>query len=296
MENTDLVLSDIHMNKVAVGSGDGLEMTRFKFTLHCIDCACRDCQPYSHRSGPMEVDEDGDFVKMPPRLRDRDVIRIFHRMATDLASVGLQVWRGALLACDYIFHNQSRLASKHVLELGSGTGLAGIVAGKFADSVTCTDVGDDVIRLCRKNVEENARHFASGHQVSVQTLDWFSEIDVNDFVNPPQIIVAADCVYDNELTDALFRILFNLMTMFGRASVDAGNLFAVVTLEKRLNFTLDDYDVTCNEYDHFRTCLSELVSCDGFSANQMCVESLPQYFEYDRTKYVDLWEISYTKS
>lgn len=49
-----------------------------------------------------------------------------HRKATDLTLVGLQVWRGALLLADYIFHNRVEFKDKRVLELGSGVGLTGM--------------------------------------------------------------------------------------------------------------------------------------------------------------------------
>lgn len=48
-----------------------------------------------------------------------------HLKATDLTLVGLQVWRGALLLADYIFHNRNEFEDKQILELGSGVGLTG---------------------------------------------------------------------------------------------------------------------------------------------------------------------------
>lgn len=50
-----------------------------------------------------------------------------HFKATDLTLVGLQVWRGALLLADYIFHKRDEFKDKRVLELGSGVGLTGLV-------------------------------------------------------------------------------------------------------------------------------------------------------------------------
>jgi len=41
---------------------------------------------------------------------------------------GVKVWTGALLLCDYVKKNAERFADKCVLELGSGTGLAGFIS------------------------------------------------------------------------------------------------------------------------------------------------------------------------
>lgn len=289
------VLSDIHMDKVVSGDQEDLHLTRFIFSDHHLTCVCEECAVLVQPNQAV-FDEDGDYVKPALPSRDCDVIRIFHRMSTDLTSVGLQVWRGALLACDYIVHNRVSFAGKHVLELGSGTGLAGIVAGKYAKSITCSDTGNSVLRLCRLNVAENSRHFSSGCQVSVEDLDWFSKFDISTFTTLPHIIVIADCIYDNDLTDALFRTLFKFMVACSNACVGTNQRYAIIALEKRLNFTLEDLDVTCLEYDHFRTCLTDLTSHDRFSAEQISVKTLPQYFEYDRTKYVEIWKIDCFKS
>lgn len=57
---------------------------------------------------------------------DNDLEILEHHKATDLTLVGLQVWRGALLLADYIFHNRDEFKDKRVLELGSGVGLTGV--------------------------------------------------------------------------------------------------------------------------------------------------------------------------
>ena len=77
----------------------------------------------------LECDSDGD-LDLPRRsdtLAERKLL-LEHRMTTDLADVGLQVWRGSLLLSDYLLHHHQTLCDKHILEVGSGTGLASIVS------------------------------------------------------------------------------------------------------------------------------------------------------------------------
>ena len=55
-----------------------------------------------------------------------------------LQLVGQQVWRGAFLLSDWLIHNRKYISKAgKLLELGSGVGLTGIVAGMFTP-VVCT--------------------------------------------------------------------------------------------------------------------------------------------------------------
>lgn len=69
-----------------------------------------------------------------------------HSTSTDLTLVGLQVWRGALLLADYIFHNRKQFNGKNVAELGSGVGLTGIAAAMYSQKVICT--GKHFVHQC----------------------------------------------------------------------------------------------------------------------------------------------------
>ena len=49
-----------------------------------------------------------------------------------------QVWRGALLLCDFILTHPEEFAGKFVLELAAGTGISSITAALLARRVLCT--------------------------------------------------------------------------------------------------------------------------------------------------------------
>ena len=62
-----------------------------------------------------------------------------HAMATPLRSVGLQIWRGALLLADLALHRGAAALSGAVaLELGAGPGLAGLALSTVARAVVLT--------------------------------------------------------------------------------------------------------------------------------------------------------------
>ena len=77
----------------------------------------------------LECDSDGDLDL--PRHHGSGVdleITIEHDTETQLQDVGLQVWRGSLLLADYILYHHQDFCKQTVLEVGSGTGLASIIA------------------------------------------------------------------------------------------------------------------------------------------------------------------------
>nr|XP_058894417.1 methyltransferase-like protein 22 isoform X4 [Kogia breviceps] len=218
-----------------------------------------------------------------------DVIKIEHTMATPLEDVGKQVWRGALLLADYILSQRDLFQGRTVLELGAGTGLASILAATVAQTVYCTDVGADLLAMCQRNIALNSHLTATGGGViKVKELDWlkddlctdpevpfsWSEEDISDLYSHTTILLAAEVC-------RLAHKLKNAST-------------AIFSVEKRLNFTLRHLDVTCEAYDHFRSCLRRLEGLTGgrlrFVVEPVDV-SFPQLLVYERIQQLELWKV-----
>ncbi|XP_038595021.1 methyltransferase-like protein 22 isoform X3 [Micropterus salmoides] len=235
-----------------------------------------------------------------------DVIRIEHTMATPLEDVGKQVWRGAFLLGDFILCNPVMFRGVTVLELGGGTGLTSIITATIAKTVYCTDVGEDLLSMCKRNVSLN-RHIMepAGGEVRVRQLDWlqqdlctdadvefsWTEEEVVDMYNNTSFIIAADVCYDDDLTDGLFRTLYQLCSNFPHTCT------IFISIEKRMNFSLRDMDVSCEAYDHFSHCLSQLQDLvDGRCSFR--VEQLPCNFTqcllYERIEQLELWKVTAT--
>ena len=86
-----------------------------------------------------------------------------------------------------------------VLELGCGTGVAGLTAARLgARHVTLSDAEPALWPLLRQSIEENQTNGMSGDGISMYGLDWR---DVSTFLDPaiPQhsydLILAADVLY-----------------------------------------------------------------------------------------------------
>ncbi|XP_071481224.1 methyltransferase-like protein 22 [Diadema antillarum] len=250
-------------------------------------------------------DDDGDFVVARPTSKDEyDVITIEHAMETHLPDVGLQVWLGSILLSNFILHEHQRFSGCVALELGGGTGLASIVMATIAKLVICTDIGEDVLNRCQRNILANAHlpTTKSGDMdsddllVKVRELDWLSPMLTTDKLKTfhwrqedigcfedVDIILAGDVIYSNPLTDAFFHKLQDLMER-GKPKT------CFMALEKRLNFTLEDLDVTCKEYDHFRDWLRRLAADHRYSVSQLSGD-IYQYVQCPLSKYLELWEI-----
>ncbi|XP_028267369.1 methyltransferase-like protein 22 [Parambassis ranga] len=236
----------------------------------------------------------------------KDIIRIEHTMATPLEDVGKQVWRGAFLLADFIFSEPDMFRGATVLDLGAGTGLTSIVMATVAKTVYCTDVGEDLLSMCKKNVTLNTHLMEpSGGEVKVRRLDWlehelctdadvefsWTKEEVDDLYDSTSFIIAADVCYDDDLTDALFRTLYQLCSGFSHTCT------IFIALEKRMNFTLRHMDVSCEAYNHYVHCLSQLQDLvDGRCSFK--VEQLPsdfdQFLQYERIEQLELWKLTST--
>uniref|UniRef100_A0A3Q0RJJ1 Methyltransferase 22, Kin17 lysine n=1 Tax=Amphilophus citrinellus TaxID=61819 RepID=A0A3Q0RJJ1_AMPCI len=218
-----------------------------------------------------------------------------HTMATPLEDVGKQVWRGALLLADFILSDPDMFRGATVLELGAGTGLTSIIMTTVAKTVYCTDVGEDLLSMCKRNIALN-KHILepAGGEVKVRQLDWLQDDFCTDptmefswtneevaDLNNTSFIIAADVCYDDDLTDGLFRTLCRLCSNFPRICT------IFISMEKRMNFTLRHMDVSCEAYDHFIHCMCQLQEMvDGRC--RFRVEQLPsnfgQFLLYERVE------------
>ncbi|XP_056144478.1 methyltransferase-like protein 22 [Lampris incognitus] len=236
----------------------------------------------------------------------KNFIRIEHTMATPLDDVGKQVWRGAFLLADFILSHPTTFQGATVLELGAGTGFTSVVMAAVAKRVYCTDVGDDLLSMCQRNLTLNTHLLEpAGGEVRVRKLDWlqhslctdidvefsWTEEEVADLHDNTSFIIAADVCYEDDLTDGLFRTLYRLCNILPKPCT------IYLSIEKRMNFTLRRMDVSCEAYDHFRHCLSELQSmvdgCNSFSVEQVPA-TFPQCLHYERIEQLELWKVTVT--
>ncbi|KAL9274609.1 Methyltransferase-like protein [Drosera capensis] len=264
-------------------------------------------------------DEDGDLI-VSRRSRvsgEYGGVTIQHSIMSSIPKVGLQIWHAELVLADFVLHklfSSSEFDGIIAIELGSGTGLVGILLARAAKLVFITDHDDDILNNCANNVQLNMELVGKHSSVHVRELDWqkswppadtkcdyrsrysWTSSEIEN-VNRASLLLAADVIYSDDLTDAFFSTVEKLMSQGSQKVL-------YLALEKRYNFTLDDVDVVANGYSHFRSYLrddeseaaEDSVSSPRFVGERLDLASIPQYvLEYDRGTDVELWEIKYVK-
>lgn len=300
MEDIDLsdhkVTSEVHVFSEGepIGDDQSIVHSNFKFTLP----ANYQRQDVAQGGNPFDdnvavVDEDGDPIIHRRNHTDDYSLTIKHHVNTSLDLVGLQVWRGALLLADFLLHSSTedeeaafRITPQDcILELGAGTGLTSVVAGQVANQVISTDISKgNILTLIETNVKLNS-HWIKG-KVEVEELDFYNHNyseKMTSLIEKANVIIAADVVYHDDLTDAFLSTLKQIMSM-GQEKI------AFVSLEKRYVFTLSDLDVVAPCYDYFYENLYKVMQATH-KIEQLDTSKVPQYFCYERAKELVLFRI-----
>ena len=258
-DDDDAILSDIH-----VGSDQS-------DTLYAL----------RYRTAGSATDADGDLD--PPRRR---TLLVEHARATPLADVGLQVWRGALVVCDWLLAEDAARPWRGatIAELGGGVGAVSCLAAALGATALCTDGHRGAVALAARNAARNAAAIeAAGGSVLARIVDWRAyadaAVDADDALGAADVVVAADCIYDDAATTALFDAL-------RRALAARPGRYAVVALEKRFNFEAESLSVVAHGYRTFRGALA------GFDAVRLALP--PRFVDYDRGDVgaLELWRVA----
>ncbi|XP_066497202.1 protein-lysine methyltransferase METTL21D [Hoplias malabaricus] len=152
---------------------------------------------------PDEEDSSNYFVREIEK-NDGAVLKIYQCSKGD---VGCVVWDAAIVLSKYLeteqFCTSKTWSGKKILELGSGTGVVGIMAASLGANVTVTDL-EDLQPLLEMNIRENQDLVSKG-SITAKVLKWGE--DVNDFLPHPDYILMADCIYYEQSVEPLVETL-----------------------------------------------------------------------------------------
>ena len=121
--------------------------------------------------------------------------------------VAAVVWEAAIVLARYLEQLGQRLKGKKVIELGAGTGLAGMVAALLGATVTVTD-RKMALNVTKTNAEKNFGDLDKQDSLKVVELDWGQ--DVLSFPTPYDYIIGADIVYIEDTFGDLLKTLDDL--------------------------------------------------------------------------------------
>ncbi len=129
---------------------------------------------------------------------------------TNRLPYGVALWPAAIALAHEIATREGDFRGRRVLELGSGMGLPGIVAGAIGGRVVQTDRDELALYLCRRNGERNG---VAG--IDHRVADWTSWDDAERY----DWIIGADILYGESQHADLRRIFESNLTPGGRVLV-----------------------------------------------------------------------------
>ncbi|HKP15180.1 MAG TPA: methyltransferase domain-containing protein [Gemmatimonadaceae bacterium] len=123
------------------------------------------------------------------------------------APYGLALWPASIALAHELVSRATTLHGLRVLELGAGTGLAGIVAATYGASVVQTDRLEEAIAIGRLNAERNGVR-----TIEHRLADWTSWTDTGRY----DLILGADVIYAPRLHPSLRAIFDTNLAPGGR--------------------------------------------------------------------------------
>lgn len=175
------------------------------------------------------------------------------------AGTGATTWE-ASIAMSLFFSSHPHLLHGHVIELGSGVGLGGILSSfqhgtEFPDSWTLTDCNLQVLEQCKRNIKQVA-HTSAMPSMKVCQLDWYDFGREGEASKPHlhkyDTVIACDCAYLYPDVVALSTTMEALLTRGEQSKIhifgpyNRGALHELVRQlkeEKGLELTMEVFDM-----------------------------------------------------
>ncbi|XP_016998270.2 protein-lysine N-methyltransferase EEF2KMT [Drosophila takahashii] len=168
-------------------------------------------------------------------------------------TTGLCTWEAALALGDYLLQHRDLVAGRNIVELGAGAGLLGVLLKLPAlqlktGQVLLTDGSEPCVQLMRENIALNFRDGPREAMPQAEQLNWDAVSEFPWHAHPePDLLLAADVIYDDSQFDALLSALDFLYTRRGKGleTLLASTVRNVDTLHKFMTQLGDNnYKVT----------------------------------------------------
>lgn len=141
---------------------------------------------------------------------------------------GAMLWPSSIALAHDLAARADALPGARVLELGTGTGLPGVVAATYGACVVQTDRDELALHVCERNA---ARNGAS--DVVHRLVDWASFDDDG----PYDVVLGADILYATSMHDRLQGIFERVLAPEGRVLLAdpfrPGSLPLLLAMERR---------------------------------------------------------------
>lgn len=134
----------------------------------------------------------------------------FFREAKYLLPYGVALWPASIALGHEIAARAEEFAGTKLIELGSGTGLPGIVAASLGARVLQTDRHELAISMCKRNGEHNKIT-----DIDYRQVDWAEWNDDQRY----DWIIGSDILYAEEMHRHLIRIFERNLSAKGRVLI-----------------------------------------------------------------------------
>ena len=101
---------------------------------------------YRRKTFPFFWDEEADKNEKQVHIRETSIVD---------AGIGCGVWDASIIFSRWVVLNREKFRDKFVLELGSGCGLTGLVAARFAKKVVLSDYILNLLENLQYNIDLN---------------------------------------------------------------------------------------------------------------------------------------------
>ncbi len=129
----------------------------------------------------------------------------------DMVPFGLMLWESAVTLAELIAGRN--VAGLHILELGAGVGLPGIVAALGGAHVTQIDIDPLAIDLAERNAMANG----VADRIERQLVDWQHWPHTPAHLQRFDLVLGADVVYDTSDHQAVIEVLGKALAAGGAA-------------------------------------------------------------------------------
>lgn len=116
-------------------------------------------------------------------------------------------WHASVALSEFLCKHRDRIRGRRVLELGTGLGLCGLVASWLGAEVTLNDYQPDALEFAQWNAQQNGIW-----GITTLLADWRQFPEVQPF----EVIIAADVLYERRLHEALRGVLRRCVERNGR--------------------------------------------------------------------------------
>lgn len=156
----------------------------------------------------------------PLRLNDtinvaisENLTLLIHQTRSKGSTTGWLVWPVAVDLCNLLIDSPEVVYGKTVLEVGSGTGIVGLVCGILGTRLTIITDMLESLPICRDNVRENIQAHPSLKNVRVEELLWGDQSHmnrINDGHGAIDVIIGSDVIYhqSDDVLESLVSTIF----------------------------------------------------------------------------------------